>query len=360
MKKLLTFLIICYFLLPLHGQEVEKQRDTLIVAYTTAPPFIVDQEGTPNGINIWLWNEVAQDLELEYKLVPMGFAEMLSALKTGTIDVCINPLTITGARSRDIAFTHAFYASNATIAVAETSSFQKIFPVIAGFANRNFLRGFIALLVLILIFGLAGWVFERKKNPEQFRPGPRGIWDGFWWSLVTLTTVGYGDKAPKSSSGKITAFILMVIGLLFISGLTASIASSLTVNQLSSNPEGFNEFKERKVGTVKNTSSKAFLDSRFFKNVSTYSNVSNGLADLNQHKIEAFIYDEPILRFRIKQDSSLQNLSVLPIKFNVQFYAFGLSKENKDLRDVLSHEILEIIEGQEWQMILNEFGLSEF
>ncbi|NAS13135.1 transporter substrate-binding domain-containing protein [Poritiphilus flavus] len=357
MKYFLSGLVL---LLLFSGVRAQSERDTLIVGYTSAPPFIVQEDELLTGINIWLWEEVASSLGLEYKLVPMDFAGMLNALQTGSIDVSINPLTITSDRSRQIEFTHSFYASNSTIAVAEISSYQKVIQFVKGFFNRNFLRGFLILFCIILVFGFAGWYFEKGKNPEQFRKGYKGIWDGLWWSVVTLTTVGYGDISPKSRSGKITALLLMFTGLLFISGLTASIASSLTVNQLSSNADSFNAFKERSVGTISNSGSADFLKRRFFKDVRLFEGVRPGLLELRDNGIDAFMYDEPILRYRIKQDPVLRdNLSVLPVKFDVQFYAFGLSRQHTDLEARISQQILEIMETEEWQVILHEFGLSE-
>ena len=206
---------------------------------------------------------------------------------------------------------------------------------------------------------MVGWYFERKKNPQHFRKGSRGIWDGIWWSAVTLTTVGYGDKAPKTRWGKIAALVLMFGGLLFISGLTASIASSLTVNQLSNDPDSFSEFKDRKVGSIKNTGTLQFLHSQFFKDVSAYEDVSAGLKALEEGDIKAFMYDEPILKYKLREDAYKETLSILPVKFDVQFYAFGLPKDGVKLQQAVSQRILEIIETKEWQIVLNEFGLTE-
>jgi Ion channel len=50
-------------------------------------------------------------------------------------------------------------------------------------------------------------------------------WDGIWWSVVTVTTVGYGDLYPHTVVGRLIAMLLMLCGIGFIAVLTASIAS---------------------------------------------------------------------------------------------------------------------------------------
>lgn len=355
-------LLLCFFGLMFYvvsAQKLEATVDTLVVGYTTAPPFIVQDENRLEGINIWLWQQVAANLNLEYRMVRMDFSSMLDSLESGGIDISINPLTITSERNKKMVFTDSFYASNSTIAVATISSFQKFVQFIQGFFNHNFLKGLLFLLLIIFIFGLMGWYFERKENDKHFRMGYRGIWDGMWWSAVTLTTVGYGDKAPKTRMGKIAALILMFGGLLFISGLTASIASNLTVNQLNSNPEGFSAFKERRVGTINNSSTSEFLQDHFFKRVTKYDGVVPGLKGLKDGDVEAFMYDEPIMKYRIQEDSTLNELNVLPVKFDVQFYAFGLAKNRSTIERAISQSILEIMETQKWQVVLNEYGLTE-
>jgi len=351
--------LFLFFLVLGYGALFAQDTDTLKVGYSTAPPFLIENSDGLQGINAFLWERVARDLDLPYELIPMGFSDMLKALENGEIDVCINPLTITSARNKKMLFTNAFYASHSTIAVARSSPLQKFIQFVKAFFNVNFLKGLFALLFIIFIFGLLGWYFERRKNPDHFRTGLPGIWDGLWWSAVTLTTVGYGDKAPQSKGGKITALILMFGGLLFISGLTASIASSLTVNEMSANPDSLIEFKARPVGSIKNSSSVQFLKSHFFKDVQVFDNVDQGLRALDNEEIEAFIYDEPILKYRIDQDKAFSDIELIPIKFDAQFYAFGLSKNRTAIKTLIAQKILEIIEGQEWQLILSEFDLTE-
>jgi voltage-gated potassium channel len=48
---------------------------------------------------------------------------------------------------------------------------------------------------------------------------------GLWWSVQTVTTVGYGDKVPTTTAGQLLATVVMVAGIGFISVLTASISA---------------------------------------------------------------------------------------------------------------------------------------
>ena len=49
--------------------------------------------------------------------------------------------------------------------------------------------------------------------------------DAFWWAIVTATTVGYGDVSPMTTEGRLIAVVLMLVGIGFISILTATVAS---------------------------------------------------------------------------------------------------------------------------------------
>jgi len=357
MKMGNSYYIIC-FLFILSSLNVISASDTLRVAYTSAPPFIIDSEDI-NGIGVWLWDKVARDIDQPYELIQLDFLEMLDSLEAGTIDVSINPLTITSDRMNKMDFTLPFYTAHATAVVRDSTGWAQVKNFLSAIFNMNFIRVVTGLFFLIGVFGLAVWLFERKKNPTQFRNSPKGIWDGLWWSAVTMTTVGYGDKAPKSRGGKLIALVWMFSGLIFISGFTASIASILTVHNLTNEVNGLDDFKEKKVGTMASTSTLQFLKFNFFKNITTFNNLSHGLDALKNAEIDAFIYDQPILNYRITQSEQYDQLNILPLKFNAQFYAFGIPKDREDLRQKISSAILHEIESNEWQLVLNEYGCGE-
>ncbi|UCC53270.1 MAG: potassium channel family protein, partial [Anaerolineaceae bacterium] len=53
--------------------------------------------------------------------------------------------------------------------------------------------------------------------------------DALWWSVVTIATVGYGDRVPVTDSGRILGSALMVIGVLFVSVLTSYVTTALFI-----------------------------------------------------------------------------------------------------------------------------------
>ena len=119
------------------------------------------------------------------------------------------------------------------------------------------------------------------------------------------------------------------------------------------------KFKNKPVGSIESSSSIAFLKDNFFNGVQTYTSVEAGLEDLSEKKIEAFLYDEPILKYRLKNQTQFDNIKLLPVKFDLQLYAFGLPKNNAALEQLISQKILEITESHEWRVVLNEFGLNQ-
>jgi len=49
-------------------------------------------------------------------------------------------------------------------------------------------------------------------------------WDGLWWAVSTITTVGYGDEFPKTTPGRALGMALMLIGIGFVAVLTGAVA----------------------------------------------------------------------------------------------------------------------------------------
>ena len=72
----------------------------------------------------------------------------------------------------------------------------------------------VALATVFLVV-IAGAV-EAEVGDKKFG----GFWDGVWWAVVTVTTVGYGDIYPESVPGRLIAIVLMLAGIGFLAVLT--------------------------------------------------------------------------------------------------------------------------------------------
>jgi voltage-gated potassium channel len=74
---------------------------------------------------------------------------------------------------------------------------------------------------VVAIFGIIGGgaFFAAVESAQKLT-----TWDGVWWAVTTVTTVGYGDIVPKTDAGRIIAIAVMVIGVGYIAMLTAALA----------------------------------------------------------------------------------------------------------------------------------------
>lgn len=334
-----------------------QNEDTLIVGYQMSPPFVYEENGELAGISVWLWNEISSRDSIPYKLVPCKLGEALDRLSSHEIDLNMSPLTITGERYKTMDFSPPYYIASSTVMVRSASPLKKAWIFVASFFSLNFFRAMGALFLVIFVFGFFVWLFERNGNPDEFNPGLAGIWSGIWWSAVTMTTVGYGDKSPRTLGGRIIALIWMFAAIIIISGFTAGIASSLTVNQLSWSQDNISSFKEKPVGTTSNSATERWLRKNFFKNLKSVDSIEESVALLGQGQLEAVAYDEPYLRSIMQQDS-LSQYEILPIEFNRQLYAMGFSETlDEEMKEKITIRLLEITESTDWKVVLSEFGL---
>jgi voltage-gated potassium channel len=73
-----------------------------------------------------------------------------------------------------------------------------------------------------LVIVVAGGIAIRALDHHEYS----SIWLGMWWSLQTVTTVGYGDVTPTNSSGRIVGAVVMLQGIAFLAITTAAITST--------------------------------------------------------------------------------------------------------------------------------------
>ena len=88
------------------------------------------------------------------------------------------------------------------------------------FRQRRFHYVGLTAVVVISLGAMGIFAVERGENRSIVSLG-----DAFWWAIVTVTTVGYGDVSPVTTEGRLTAVGLMILGIGFIGVFTATITS---------------------------------------------------------------------------------------------------------------------------------------
>lgn len=115
---------------------------------------------------------------------------------------------------------------------------ERIRRFIQTLKEHNFLKIFLGIFVIMFVGGTLVLAFERAVNAQGFD----NLWSAFWWALVTMTTVGYGDTVPVSVGGRIIGVLVMFAGVSLVSLLTATI-SSIFVAQKIREGQGLEQIK---------------------------------------------------------------------------------------------------------------------
>lgn len=96
---------------------------------------------------------------------------------------------------------------------------------VAGTALRGRVIVYVTGGSFLLIYVAALAMFDAERNhPESLITN---IWDALWWSVVSVTTVGYGDLYPVTLTGRLIVVALMIYGIALLGVVTATLASWL-------------------------------------------------------------------------------------------------------------------------------------
>lgn len=332
------------------GEEWPLARK-LIVGTKEAPPFAMkSDEGIWTGISIDLWRQIASELNVTFKFRQFELKGLLEGVANQTLDAGVTALTVTPEREKIMDFSHPLHTTGIGIAIASkvgnpwVAVLKRFFPVV-------FLKAVAALGLLLLVVGILVWWFKKKNKTKQFGDGPaKGIASAFWFSAVTMTTVGYGDKAPVSLGGRLVTLVWMFTAIIIISSITAAITSALTVTQLESPVQVPEDLSEVRVGTVADSTSEAYLRE---KRVSfrTFRTVAEGLKAISDGNVDAMVYDVPVMRHLINKDYH-GRMHVFPKTFVRQECA---PPSGSPLREPVNRVLLQKVGDPAWQETLHRY-----
>ena len=351
-KLLLSVAILLTSFSPLSAQDSLTEHDNkLVIGITPTAPFVMQEQGQYTGLSIKSWQMVNEELETNftYKEYP-SLSDLLEAVETGEVDLSINPITVTDQRMQKMDFSQPYFISHTGIAKRRESA---VWKYLSNLLSWNFISALLILVSVIFIFGLLVWLFERRGNNEEFEKGHRGIFQGFWWSAVTMTTVGYGDKSPRTFGGRFIGFIWMFLAIIMISSLTAGIASSLTVQNMQDEINSVEDLERFSTTTVASSSAQELLD-QYGIDSEKVDDVSNGFQKIKDHKTELFVYDQPILNYYIEQNELGEDLQVLEKTIKKDYYSYSFPK-NSPLVKKIDPILVGTLKTIEWNTLIKDY-----
>jgi polar amino acid transport system substrate-binding protein len=307
------------------GELSEDTGEVLTVGIGGTPPFLIREGKEYEGLVLDLWEVIALVNDFEYELVlQTKTQDALDAVASGELDLLVGPFSITAERLKEVNFTRSFFVSSVGVLLPlePLTLWSRLRP----FFTTAALSSVGALIVCLFLVGNAMWLVERKENPEQFsRDYLPGIGNGMWFALVTLTTVGYGDRAPATPAGRFIASIWMLISLIAVSSLIGGLASAFTLafseiptEQISS-PR---DLRGTRMAVVTGSTAATWAE-EYEARVLEQPDLEDAIALLEAGRVDGVVFDRPALQYYLTQNPDT-DLQLADFTLNSEYFGFVL------------------------------------
>jgi len=315
------------------GAQGDPPAAPLTIAVREIRPFAYRTDQGWSGYSIEMWEETAKQLDLSYRYVEVATVkDQIASVTSGRTQAALGAISITAERAQVVEFSQPMFDSGIQILVRSEGDGGGLFGILAGLFSRTFLFVVGGLLVLLLIAGHVIWLVERRRNDHFPRTYLAGVWEGIWWAMVTMATVGYGDTVVRTRTGRVIAMLWMVAGLVLVAQFTAFVTSTLTVERINSDVRNIGDLYGRQVATVAETAS-----SRYLADIDLAArqlpDVQDATAALVDGSVDAVVYDSPVLRYYARTAGRNRTQVVGPI-YQPQGYGMAFQLGNPLVRPV--------------------------
>ncbi|MDM8557379.1 transporter substrate-binding domain-containing protein [Candidatus Parabeggiatoa sp. HSG14] len=339
------FLIIFHLLLGgfVHA-ESEQAEQKLHVITKPFEPFVILQEEKFIGFSIELWETIADKMNAEYELYHVEtMTELLNMIEYGEADIGIAGISMTAEREEKLDFSYPFFESGLQIMVLEKSNkpFSAVFDSFFVIFSPKLFYAIGLLLIALLIMAHIVWFIERNNNPDFSKKYGRGIWDGFWWAAVTITTVGYGDKVLRGDIGRVFGLFAMFIGFFIFASFTATVTTTLTIQHLQEAINGPEDLIGKQVATVEASTADQYLSKQFLR-VSRFKHINKAYQALEQGQVDAVVYDTPALWYYASYEGK-GKVKVVGRVFQKESYAIVFPSDSP-LKEKINRILLKLSE----------------
>ncbi len=348
MKKISAAKIFIIFLLPLFfvasGHCGEKNE--LVVGLKIAPPFVdLDENENPVGFSVDLIKEILLHIDIPRKVkwhVDYDIPSHLKSVMENRVNLAIAATTITSGRESHIDFSIPFFKTDLAVLVTGTESRMDI--IISFFFSKEFLLIILGIISFLFLAGNLIWVVEREGNfsKNYFK----GVLQGMWWALFTLTTVGSGDLYPRHPFGRFIGVIIIVTGIAIFGVAIASLTSMLTVRQLKNAITSPEDLKGHTIAVIKNTNTVDILKRMGIrdKDMVKAANLEKCIELLDKREVDAVVHDRPMLQYIVKNTRN-GKYNIIDKGFAPAYYGI-LFPKGSPLRKEVNIALLKAMESE--------------
>lgn len=335
------------------AQEAEQPPDPaapLRVAVAGTAPFVINDKAQIQGISVEIWRDMAARAGWDYetKIYP-SVPQALDALKNGGADVVVGPVSISSDRAQSFEFTQPYFQSSLSILAPEMK--PTIWQRLSPFFSKAFFTALGILIFLLFVVGTLLWLAEGKREDSDFPAAPLpGIGNGMWYAIVTMTTVGYGDLAPKTALGRIVSASWMLISVVAATSLVAGIASTLSLSHNAVQTiNTARDLSGHSVAILKDSPSQYFIK-KYGATAYPVASLEGGYQALKEHKADAIVFDRPQLRYFLQNHRELK-AEVSLAQYQSQGYGFAFPK-NSTFAHQASVQLLHLVESGRTEKIV--------
>jgi len=330
------------FILLIASQVSSKEY---VVGVKPTPPFVnVSANNELSGFSIDLLDQLMLIMDPTAKIRYHIDPEMKSHLQSvvqNKVDFGIAATTITAEREKILDFTQPFYKADLAILVPRSDTQRWAFVDI--FLSKELMITLFGIFLYVMFISHVIWLVERNGEEAHFsKPYSDGIIQALWWTVVTISTVGYGDFHLKRPLGRFIGVFVIFSGIMLFGVAIASLTSALTVQQLKPTITGPKDLPGHTIAVIENTyTAKATVNMGVYqKSIRT---LYEGLVALDSRKVDAVVHDRPLLQYLIK-DFTDQRFLIVDKGFAPSTYGLTLPQGSK-LTEKLNIALLKLLEG---------------
>ena len=285
--------VVLSLIVTLWAQSAAAQ--VLTVSTVTRPPFSMTRDGADTGFSIELLEALSEALDWDYQIARKDqFSDMLASVAEGRADLAIANISITSARETIMDFSQPIFESGLQIMVPAGN--QRSYPIWQALMSRDLLVALGIAFVLLIAGGMMMWMFERRAQPYFDRPLKNAWFPSFWWALNLVVNGGFEERVPQTIFGRLFGVLLVVSSLFVVSVFVAKITSVMTVEAITGSVNSVNDLYGQRVATIDGSTAAGFLNRREI-DFRGYTGLAPMLADFEAGKIEAVVFDAPILSY---------------------------------------------------------------